>query len=479
MSFARPGWAEPPASDASILLLVHGDELPKERLRNRVASELGRPVALGGTGSLGVVTVTYRLRAKELAVTWDGPKRTTVSRVVTAPARLDDVVRDAAILAGNLARDEASELIAPPAPPPAVPSPTAPSAEAPSAPPPQAPPPPRDRAREGEGGRAKANEDLTLGVFYPLATNMDRPWVRTRFDFNLFFGRIGQLDGFQLGGVNGVARIEGKSSGDMSGVQIAYGANIVGGRASGVQIAWLFNTNESLEGWQASAFVNHVNGDATGLQVASMVNHAGGTLSGAQAGLVNVAHDVRGAQLGLVNVGRSVNGTMIGLVNVADDVDGVPIGLASVTKSGGVHPQVWSSTGTIANVGVKLATKHTYTMPSAHYHRAYDRDYVGPGFTIGGHIPLGTDRLGPYVDLDASVAWLIAPEEREFVSTLGVHHYHEQIAQPRVRAILGWRVAEHFGVFGGAGLLGQVRLLRGEDEALVRVGPEFVGGVEL
>jgi len=469
------------------LLLVHGDDLPRERLRDLVAKELGKPVSLsaaGGGAAGGVVTVTYRQAAKELAVTWDGPKRGTVSRVISAPAKVDDVVRDAAMLAGNLARDEADELVTPPATP-TTPLPPLPSAEAVQVPEKESPPTAPPVVVRSEEGKAKDKEDLTLGLFYPLSTNWGRPWVRTRFDFNLIVGRIGQLDGFQLGGVNVVARSGPgeKGTGDVNGLQLGYITNVATGKLSGMQLSQFVNvTARDAEGWQLATILNRTGGSLTGIQTSWLVNSVGGEMTGVQIGSLNLSGDVTGAQIGFINVGKKVNGTMIGLVNVADDVDGVPIGIASVTKSGGVHPQVWTSNATFGNLGLKLATKHTYTMPSAHYHHAYERDFVGAGFTIGGHIPINNTEtnIGPYVDTDLSFAWLVAPTRSGTQLPSGaVDTYHLHLVQPRVRAMFGWHFAQHFGVYGGAGLLAQIRLIRDGDEAVIRLGPEFVLGVEL
>ncbi|MCW5837420.1 MAG: hypothetical protein KIS78_33815 [Labilithrix sp.] len=94
--------------------------------------------------------------------------------------------------------------------------------------------------------------------------------------------------------------------------------------------------------------------------------------------------------------------------------------------------------------------------------------------------PLRGDRLGPYVDTDLSFAFLYAPERSAQRLPSGlVDTYHEHLVQPRVRAIFGWRFVEHFGLFAGASVLLQARVLRDGDEAVLRVGPEFVAGVEL
>ncbi|MBX3234200.1 MAG: hypothetical protein KIT84_40305 [Labilithrix sp.] len=447
---AAPAWAQ---GDA-ILLLVHGDELPKERLRDAIAAELKKPVAIdaGAGGAGGVVTVTYRAATRELAVTWDGPKRGTVSRVVSAADKVDDVVRDAALLAGNLARDEADELLGPKPPPPVEP---AEPAALPPLPPPIEPSTPSSPGadRPTPPARDPNDRDFNLGVIYPLATNFGRPQVKTKFDWNLFSSRIGELDGFQLGGANVVGR-------DASGVQIGWIANVVGGTAAG---------------WQVAPFVNRA-GALEGIQTAALVNTAG-RASGGQVALVNLSGDLDGAQVGLVNVGGHVRGATVGLVNVADSIDGVPVGLASITKDGGIHPRAWSSNASFANLGLKLATRHTYTMPSLHYHRAYQHDFYGAGFTIGGHIPFRAVDNGPYLDTELAFSWLYAPERS--IPSSSQNTYHQHLLQPRLRAMLGWRFVEHFSVFAGAGLLTQVRFLDDGDRALIRIGPEFVAGVEL
>ena len=75
-------------ADHAIALALHGDPLPAERVRTAISRELAHDVELGETSESGVVTITWRKSAGELAVTWDGPKR-TVSRVVAARSRVD------------------------------------------------------------------------------------------------------------------------------------------------------------------------------------------------------------------------------------------------------------------------------------------------------------------------------------------------------------------------------------------------------
>lgn len=454
---------------AAVVLVVHGDELPREKLRAAVARELHRDVVLGDTpsSSSGVVTVTYRRAAGELAVTWDGPKRGTVSRIIPARKKEDDVVADASLLAANLALSEADDVVAP-APVPA-PAPLAtPVSEPAPEPAPASVPAPAPAAEAPERHLAEVN----VAFLYPFAMNAGKPWQKVAFDVGLLHSRIGELEGFQLGGVNLVTHTAGRGTGNVAGVQLAYAVNIAAAKVEGVQLATLANFSGAVEGWQSAFVMNRVAGDLDGLQTASAFNRVDGRTRGAQVAAINSSGDVSGLQLGLVNVAKKVDGAMIGLVNVADDVDGVPFGVASITRTGGVHPAAWSSPTTFGNAGIRLATRHTYTMPMAHYHHAYDRDFYGAGFAVGGRIAVDDAR---HVDIDLGASWLYAPERSSF----GADTYHQHLVQPKLRAMFGWRFAEHFGLFAGAGLTTQLRIEREGEAVTIRVGPDFFAGVEL
>jgi hypothetical protein len=242
----------------------------------------------------------------------------------------------------------------------------------------------------------------------------------------VLYGRYGEVDGAQIGLASVVARDDGAS-----------------GTLRGVQIGGLFTSADRVEG----------------LQIGGVVNRSGGDVDGVQVGLVNVASGrVRGAQ--------------IGLINVADDVDGVPIGLVSVTRTGGVHPVTWASSTTYGNVGIKFATRHTYTMLSAHASYAYDRDVYGGGFTIGGHVPV-TRLL--YFDFDAGLSALTAP--RATTWTGGA--YNELLFYPKLRAIAGLRFDKHFALFAGAGVAVEARIYHSGQDLAVSLMPDLTAGVEL
>jgi hypothetical protein len=442
-----------PAATAPVLLATRGDGLDVTRLSALLGAELGRGVVLEHEprqGSVqGVVTVTYRRAAGELAVTWERDGQ-TLTRVVAAPA--DGLIEgDAAMLAGNLAREQVDELL-PAAPAPAVmPSPVEPA--------PEAVPPEHWLA--------------TVGVFYPLATHYGHAEITSSFDVNLLYSRVGSIDGGQIGGVNVVARDAGPPA-SMRGLQVGILANVVAGDTRGVQAAGLFNqVSGDTEGAQLSFGANFVRGSVEGLQGALLFNRAG-SMDGLQLSAVNVAGDVDGVQIGLVNVAHRVRGASIGLLNIADDIDGLPLAPFSVTRTGGVHPLAWSGSSGLANMGVKLATRHTYTLFFGSYHRTHDLELVGGGFALGGSVDLGA---GFRSDIDVCGTYLVAPALSYDPSRES--GYHEQLVQPRLRLMLGYRLASHFGLFAGVAALGQVHAELGWDRVSASVGPEFFGGIEL
>lgn len=454
----------PAAEPRSVVVLaVRGDALDVERLRTSLSQELGRVVVLEGeprqAALHGVVTVAYRKAEGELAVAWDSGGQ-TVTRVVAAPADAASIPGDAALLAGNLAHAQLDDLL--PAAPPALPAAPAATPPAPLPPAPVPPPPvvPDERP-------------VTVGVFYPLASHHDDAQVLSHFDLNLIYGRVGSIDGAQLGGVNVVSR-PGEQAVRMEGLQVGFVSNLVHGEVRGVQGAGLFNFGSgTVHGAQLAFGANLAESAVRGLQSSFLFNRSG-DLHGLQLSAVNVAGDVDGVQLGIVNVARRVRGVSIGLVNIADDIDGLPLAPFSVTKSGGVHPVLWSGSSSLGNAGVKLATRHTYTLFYGSYHRAFDLQFVGGGFALGGGVGLGS---GFRADVDVSGTYLVSPELSS--NALGDRTYHEQLVQPRLRLMLAYRAFAHLGAFVGVAATGQVRSELGWERVTASVGPEIFGGIEL
>jgi hypothetical protein len=466
-----------------VIVLVHAPpgSLDRAALRKAIAKDLGvQAVAPGdprAATARGAITVSLKPDDHELAVSYAEENGSSVSRIVVAPGDRAEATHLAALLATNLARHQARDLLAGSADElgndgqssetvsPAIAETESTSLESASPDIAASPPPVRRFA--------------TASLFYPVASNASEPDVQTSLHLNLVYGRIGTLDGFALGTVTA-------NSGRVEGSRIALGANLVGGDVSGVDIAVGGNLGKSslygvgiaagfnlmgadLAGVQIAGGFNYLHGRARGVQVAgganvaldgldggqiSAVNVAGDT-TGAQLGAVNVARDtdggqisaanvardVNGVQIGAVNVGRNVNGVQLGVVNVANDVDGIPIGLVSVTKSGGVHPMVWASSLSVANVGVKFATRYTYTIISGSYDRSDGQNFLGPGFAIGGRIPLP---LAFSIDTDLQAMQLFGePFDANRPSRADDRTFFKW------RAALSFEIFKHLSVFGG------------------------------
>lgn len=447
---------------------VHSDspEVSAEALRQAVAAELGAEVVLQSSQRAALagarVTVSYRPSTRELAVSFASTRHGTVTRVVEAPASPSEVIATAALLAGNLARDQ----VATP-PPPTTPAP----ARAPTQPAP-APVP----AVFSYLARPAAPAPYRFGnaaFFYPLATNVDHPGLRTNLSFNLLYGKVGQLDGFEMGTMNAV-------SGKMTGFEVALLGNWVGDTAAGLQAASLFNVAGNLEGVQLAGLVNRAGGNGSGGQVATLANVNGGSFEGLQLSLFNYARDVQGAQLGLINVGAKVKGLQLGLINVADDVEGAPIGLVSVTRSGGVHPMVWGGSASYGNVALKFATRYTYTFLSVALHRENDATQAGPGLGIGFSVPVIKDHL--FFEPDISGQHLFADTQCCVTGFFGARERKKDQSQFKVRAALRYQVVKHFSVFAGGGVVGRLRYTvdsKNNTEPTFRTLVEAFAGVQL
>lgn len=474
MSSAQAGAAEAqtpepvPAAKAPIVLVQRGDDLPSEELRKALSNELGGDVRLetevgaeSNAKPRGVVTVTYRKDARELAITWDSEGR-TVSRLVSAANTPEQVIEDCALLAGNLAREQVVSVTAEP---PQTPPP-APSANAPS------PQPVTNQKARAERAPAEPVRLLgTASLFFPLATHYATPDATTNFDLSLLYGRVGAVEGLEVGVVNIVAR---PRDAHVEGLQLGGVANVLSGELRGVQVASLLNVaSRDAQGAQLAFGSNLTFGGVSGLQASLLFNRSH-ALTGAQLGALNIAHDVDGLQIGIVNVARTLRGVSVGLVNVADDVEGVPIAPFSVTRSGGVHPLIWSGTSGYGNAGLKFATRRTYTLFFGSMHRDLGHDLLGGGVAIGGRMGLGGNF---HTDVDIGVTWLVAPSLSHDAETADA--YHEQLLVPRVRMLLAFRALPHLGAFLGVSATGVLRSELDWDRVTLRLGPELMGGIEL
>ena len=141
----------------------------------------------------------------------------------------------------------------------------------------------------------------------------------------------------------------------------------------GVQLAWLVNQARERTGSQIGGLGNLALKEVDGWQAAVVgLNWAMGPLQGGQAGLINIASQVRGwqvaqttnvvgkirgwqlagvtnfvgevkgGQIGLLNVASEVKGWQVGLVNLSGHIEGgLPIGLLNYSHSGIFSLSTW------------------------------------------------------------------------------------------------------------------------------------------
>ena len=329
----------------------------------------------------------------------------------------------------------------------------------------------------------------------------------------------GNVDGFQVStGFNAVGRnVEGFQAsggfnaigGDLDGFQAAVGGNVVSGDVEGVQATVGGNLGlRNLRGWQAAVGANFIGGNvgSRSLQTAVGPNIAGNlegtqlsiagnialgwhqeaniSYSGTQIGMVNIAPGGIGTQIGLLNIAGHVETSQVGLLNVSGRMSGIPIGLISFVKDNPLHLQLWGSDTEIANLGVRLGSRHVYSLLMVGSYPHGDLGRWSSGFGIGGHIPLGK-RLFLNVDfITRGVGYTDGSRRNTW-------EYGEHTVLNKLRLAFGWERHKWFSVFGGVSLnflvsdrwdtsdfgFGFDRVYQREDTT-VRVWPGLFAGVQ-
>lgn len=431
-----------------------------EALAARLGSDLGGAVARPGGAAPSRAAIAIRYRERELVVRAAHAGGRVLERAVRAEGDDAAIQREAVLLAGNLARDEARELLdalaARPAPPPRVP-PEKPAAPA---------PPKEPRVDEGY-------HPVTVALFHPLATNYARPNATSNLSVSLIYGRVGLLDGAALGGavVYASRGVDGLQlgvaatavDGPLDGAQLGGAGNLVTGPGNGAQIAGGGNLALArFDGAQLGGAFNLTRGGLSGVQIAGGGNVVTRQVDGAQLGSVNVAGSVDGLQVGVINVARKVDGAQLGAINIAEEVDGAALGVISISKHG-IHPIAWASNLQYMNAGVKFSTKYVFTAVAAHTGTIEgDFDNVGVTGIVGGHIPLPA-RFD--VEVQGAVSHLVPrPSQSAKKGNVWV--------APQV--IGGYSFARHLRVFAGGGVRLPATVDLGRDVAR----PEVLAGVQ-
>jgi hypothetical protein len=445
----------------------------------------------------------------DLTVTIQAGEGRDLSRSVAAPARVDEVPEVTALLVGNLARDEASDLLARLRPPAPEPQPSLPASTVVAV----------------EAEPTLPLDSVNLSFVYPLTLRERTAERRFALELGLFYGRIGALSGigFSLGGVThvkgsvdglmlggigywhggaaegvrvggvfgvGGSGLDGVSiaglttieRGDVSGVQLSGAVNVATGDLDGVQATGVLNRAADVEGAQLaaginlargvdgvqlSAVINQARGDLDGVQVSSGLNLAE-RIKGMQVSIVNVGGDVDGAQIGIVNVARDVNGAQIGLVNVAREVDGVSLAYVPYSERGRTQAVVWFSSSMPTNLGVRFHTGALYVMPTLGYDPRGDEVILDP---IDGDFSTGVS-LGYRLNIDRG----FADFDVNYSNRSSGNDYQENDIDLRYRLLGGFQVTRAFGLFAGGGLRHHFRTQAPSDQF---VRPELSVGIQL
>ena len=327
------------------------------------------------------------------------------------------------------------------------------------------------------------------------------------------------VDGFQIsGGLNAVGRdVEGFQASvglnvngrDLNGFQAAAGLNATGGSVRGFQGSGGGNfVGRNLQGLQITSGLNFVGrnvlseslqiaaglniaGNLEGTQISAATNIALGSdqeadipYAGTQISMVNIAHGDIGTQIGLLNIAGHVRTSQVGLLNVSGRMSGVPIGLISFVKNNPLHLQLWGSDTEVANLGIRLGSRHVYSLLMIGSYPHGDLGRWSSGFGIGGHIPLGRQ-------LFLNVDFITRQVGYTDGSSRNTWEYGEHTALNKLRLGFGWEQHKWFSVFGGVSLnflvsdrwdtsdfgYGFEHVYR-SDDTTVRIWPGFFAGVQ-
>jgi hypothetical protein len=364
--------ASPALADV-ISLRVDGG-LSAAELAPRLASELGTTVAASSACPAPCLDVLIA----------DGNATVRFTPATGAPrVRTIELGGDRAawptlvtLLAGNLARDEASQLLdalpqparleaAPAAAPATEPEPVGSPAQV-DAPTTMiaAPPAPTfaastERAKDGVDERV-----FVFGLVPGLSTDLTSIGARHDLALHLAIGMGGGLDGFSIAGAADIER------GPVDGFQLS-GALNVATALDGFQLAGAANVAGVTNGMQVAGAVN-VAGDTNGTQIAGGVNVAADTNGTQIAGGVNVARDVDGLQIAPINIARTVQGTQIGVINIGGRGDGASIGLVNIVPGGRTDVEASVDTHAIGAVLLRHGGRHWHNVYGVGGQRAQD-----------------------------------------------------------------------------------------------------------
>lgn len=173
----------------------------------------------------------------------------------------------------------------------------------------------------------------------------------------------------------------------------------VSAELDGVALAPLFHVQtRRVQGLQIAASANVSIGPLQGAQLSGGVNLAFDSVAGTQVGLLNATQGtVRGAQVGLLNLATGrVTGLQVGLLNLADDAD-VGVGLLSIYRHGRTHVQVAAQEGGAFDAELEHGSRFLHQIVALGVRREAGQWHPQAGLGLGGQVRLG-ERLHVAVD---------------------------------------------------------------------------------
>lgn len=231
---------------------------------------------------------------------------------------------------------------------------------------------------------------------YPLGSSgtssIDQRYV---FSLNIIDGINAGFDGFECASIFNI------NTDDVNGAQLAgifnhtdgnhYGAKFAGianyntGSITGGEFAGLINLSQSTTGAQFAPInisTQFIDGAQFGcINITKEIGSEKGM--GAQAGLVNIANNVKGTQVGLINISGNIDGCKVGLVNIADSINGVAIGLINIAKNGYYAIEASTNELLISSIALKMGTPYFYSIIKTGYTTYKSRDVLAIGFGAG------------------------------------------------------------------------------------------------
>jgi hypothetical protein len=375
-----------PARPLSIYFHAGDRKVDRAALVRALESELGQSVTLTDTSDAALrVEIVSRDR---VSVAYRTPDGQTLSRSVDLPAEEDRAVEVIAWLSGNLARNEAAELLRSLRGSAAAATPEAHAAESAAStsadPPPNPKPTPKPDPQSAKTSPARDSAkpkqpDLpplvfNASVFHPLAIFSDSDSRSLNLELGLAYSNVGAINGAGLAlGVLDVERgVRGfgfgglwlASGGDSRGVLLSnigtyragslFGAEIGGittlghGPLDGIGIAGIFALSgpvrggsisgvaavgEGVTGIGIAGVASIQKGDTTGGLISGVFNYADNVDGVAIAGVMNHSGTTHGLQIGgVVNSGGALDGLAIATVNLHGKVRGLQLGIVNVAE---------------------------------------------------------------------------------------------------------------------------------------------------